>query len=110
MERFQALADELERSMRVEWCAGPEDELAGARRFDDLYDLACWLAAARVYIGNDSGPTHLAAAAGTPVVALFGPSDPAVWAPRGPRVAVAKAGSLDEISVSQIVRLVRDVL
>ena len=38
--------------------------------------------------GNDSGITHLAAAVGTRVVAMFGPTDPAVWAPRGPNVEV----------------------
>jgi heptosyltransferase-3 len=72
----------------VAWCAGPEDDLPGARRFDDLYELARWLAAASLYIGNDSGITHLAAAAGAPVIAIFGPTDPALWAPRGPRVRV----------------------
>ena len=88
---------------------GPrEDELPGARRFDDLHDLACWLAGARVYIGNDSGPTHLAAAVGTPVVALFGPSDPAVWAPRGPRVRVAAAPTLEAIEVTEVENLVWD--
>jgi ADP-heptose:LPS heptosyltransferase len=61
-------------------------------RFDDLYELACWLAGASLYVGNDSGITHLAAAAGAPVVALFGPTDPAVWAPRGPRVRVVATG------------------
>jgi len=106
LERFQELARRLARHMPVEWCAGPEDELPGARRFGDLYELACWLAAARIYIGNDSGPTHLAAAVGTPVVALFGPSDPAVWAPRGPRVAVAAAPVLDAITVEQAAGLV----
>src|SRR5674476_1158977 len=55
--------------------------LPGAVRIDDLYELACWLAKARVFIGNDSGITHLAAAVGTPVLALFGPTDPEVWAP-----------------------------
>ena len=59
-------------------------------RIADLYDLACWLASARLYIGNDSGITHLAAAAGAPVLALFGPTDPAVWAPRGPNVRVGR--------------------
>jgi hypothetical protein len=54
----------------------------------DLYRLACRLAESRLYIGNDSGITHLAAAAGAPVIALFGPSDPAVWAPRGHCVKV----------------------
>ncbi len=47
-----------------------------------------WLARASLYIGNDSGITHLAAAVGTPVLAMFGPTDPAVWAPRGPNVRV----------------------
>ena len=76
--------------MPVHWCSGPEDPpLPEAVRFDNLYDLACWLARARLYVGNDSGITHLAAAVGTPVLALFGPSDPAVWAPRGPNVRVA---------------------
>jgi len=110
LECFQELAQRLARRMPVEWCAGPEDELSGARRFEDLYDLACWLATARIYIGNDSGPTHLAAAVGTPVVALFGPSDPAVWAPRGPRVAVAAAPALDTITVERVAGLVRTML
>jgi heptosyltransferase-3 len=110
LERFQELARRLARGMPVAWCAGPEDDLPGARRFDDLYDLACWLATARIYIGNDSGPTHLAAAVGTPVVALFGPSDPAVWAPRGPHVAVAAATELESISVDQVASLVRNTL
>ena len=72
----------------VRWCAGPEEALPDAVRFDDLYELALWLASARLYIGNDSGITHLAAAVGAPVVAIFGPSDPAVWGPRGDRVRV----------------------
>jgi ADP-heptose:LPS heptosyltransferase len=77
--------------MPVRWCSGPEDPpLPDAVRIDDLYDLASWLARARLYVGNDSGITHLAAAVGTPVLALFGPSDPWVWGPRGPHVRIAK--------------------
>jgi hypothetical protein len=86
LERYRELARHLDGP--VYWCAGPEESLDGAVRFEDLYDLACWLAAARLYIGNDSGITHLAAAVGTPVIALFGPSDPALWAPRGDHVQV----------------------
>jgi len=41
-----------------------------------------------VYLGNDSGLSHLAAATGARAVVLFGPSDPAEWAPRGERVQV----------------------
>src|SRR5262249_32701228 len=91
IEKYRALASKLERVMPVRWCAGPEDpQLEQAVRIDDPYELACWLAQARLYIGNDSGVTHLAAAVGTPVLALFGPTDPAVWAPRGPNVRVAR--------------------
>ena len=94
LENFRRFAHELERTMPVRWCAGPDDPpLEGAVRIDDLYDLARWLASARLYIGNDSGITHLAAAVGTPVLALFGPTNPNVWAPRGPNVRVVRWGS-----------------
>jgi heptosyltransferase-3 len=91
LEKFRELARQLEAEMPVRWCAGPEDPpLEGAVRIDDLYELARWLAGARMYVGNDSGITHLAAAVGTPVLALFGPTDPEVWAPRGANVTVGR--------------------
>jgi len=86
-DKFRSLAERLARLMPVRWCAGDDDPpLPEAVRFADLYDLACWLAKARLYIGNDSGITHLAAAAGTPTLAIFVSTDPAVWAPRGAHV------------------------
>jgi ADP-heptose:LPS heptosyltransferase len=106
LERFRALASEL--PLPARFCAGPEEPLDGAVKIDDLYELACWLATARAFIGNDSGITHLAAAAGTPAVVLFGPTDPAVWAPRN--AAVVKGDSMEAISVSQVAREVRDLL
>jgi len=87
-EKFRAVAGLL--PMPVYWSAGPEETLTGATRFEDLGELSRWLAGARVFLGNDSGIAHLAAACGVPVVALFGPTDPRVWAPRGPRVQVAQ--------------------
>ncbi|MGA2038817.1 MAG: glycosyltransferase family 9 protein [Bryobacteraceae bacterium] len=94
LEKFRQLARGLERRMPVRWCAGAEDpQLPEAHRLDDLYQLACWLAQASLYIGNDSGITHLAAAVGTPVLAIFGPTDPAVWAPRGEHVRIARWGN-----------------
>jgi ADP-heptose:LPS heptosyltransferase len=51
-----------------------------------LISLAGLLNRSRVYLGNDSGITHLAASLGLPTVALFGPTDPAVWGPRGAAV------------------------
>ncbi|HSE95533.1 MAG TPA: glycosyltransferase family 9 protein, partial [Methylomirabilota bacterium] len=75
------------------------DTLQRAGALDDTHvlpdptlpQLAALLAAARGYVGNDSGPTHLAAAVGCPTLALFGPSDPGVWAPHGAHVRVLAA-------------------
>ncbi len=103
IERFRELAQRL--PFPVQWCAGPEEVLDGAVRIESLWDLACWLATARVYVGNDSGITHLAAAVGTPVVAIFGPSDPAIWGPRGERVEIVR-GALEEINVNAVLRAV----
>lgn len=80
---FQEAARLLTPHIEVNWCTGPEEPLDGAHRFSRLADLASFLAGAAVYVGNDSGPSHLAAAVGTPAVALFGPTDPRIWAPRG---------------------------
>lgn len=49
----------------------------------DPVELAALAARARVVVANDSGPMHLAAAVGTPVVAIFGPTDPGRTGPRG---------------------------
>jgi heptosyltransferase-3 len=95
LENFRAIAKNL--GIPVRWCAGPEEELKGAVRFADLYQLACWLSRARVYIGNDSGISHLAAAVGTPVVTIFASTDPSVWAPRGSNVAVLKNPEIAEV-------------
>jgi Glycosyltransferase family 9 (heptosyltransferase) len=91
---------------RVTWCVGPaererlsDDDLArlveaagdGANPIlecNSLVDLARRLAAARLYMGNDSGITHLAAALGVPTVAVFRCTDPVIWAPQGDHVTV----------------------
>jgi heptosyltransferase-1 len=61
------------------------DAADGAARLapptDDLVDLAALLACAPMFIGNDSGPLHLASLLGTPVVQILGPSDPVENAP-----------------------------
>lgn len=80
---FEQYAARLSKYMPVHWLAGPEEDLSGAVRIPDLYNLACWLAGAKVYVGNDSGISHLAAAVGTPTLALFSTTEPMEWAPRG---------------------------
>jgi heptosyltransferase-3 len=44
-------------------------------------ELSALIGAARAYIGPDTAITHLAAATGTPTVALYGPTDPRIWGP-----------------------------
>ncbi len=56
----------------------------------DLAGLAALVSRANLYIGNDSGVTHMAAALGIPTVALFGPSDVQRWRPQGKQVFVLK--------------------
>jgi heptosyltransferase-2 len=62
------------------------------------------VAQAGVHVGNDSGLTHVAAAWGAPTIALFGPTDPAVWAPVGPQVGVVRAsdGRMESIEVADV--------
>ncbi|MEW6356165.1 MAG: glycosyltransferase family 9 protein [Planctomycetota bacterium] len=52
--------------------------------------LAAILSKCRAYLGNDSGITHIAAAVGTPTIAIFGPTDPDVWGPRGESVTIIR--------------------
>lgn len=49
-------------------------------------EVGALLSPCRLYVGNDSGVSHLAAALGVPTVAVFGATNPAVWAPLGPKV------------------------
>lgn len=66
-------------------------------RIDNLMCLAAVLKRCDLYVGNDSGIAHLAAASGTPTLAIFTATDPAVWAPRGPQAHVLVRPSVDEV-------------
>ena len=101
---WRALADALaKRGLTVIATGGPAE--AERRYLDEVWDgvnvtrrdgqltwpqLAGLLAQARVYVGPDTSVTHLAAAAGCPSVALYGPTDPRLWGPW-------PVGGLDEI-------------
>jgi heptosyltransferase III len=102
-ERFARLGDALTgRGHIVVLIAGPADEEAISEtlqaaaiafpvvRERSIRGLAALLSEGTIFVGNDSGVTHLAAAAGTPTVALFGPTDPESWRPLG-KVSVVQA-------------------
>jgi ADP-heptose:LPS heptosyltransferase len=58
-------------------------------------ELAGVLSQIELFLGHDSGVTHLAAMLGTPTVALFGPTEPARWGPRGAAVSVVQGKPCD---------------
>ena len=70
-----------------------------------LPTLAALLGGCAAYYGHDTGISHLAAATGVPSTLLFGPTDPAVWAPQGAQVRVLAApeGELARIEVGAVV-------
>jgi ADP-heptose:LPS heptosyltransferase len=75
-------------------------DLSGRTAFGELVGLA---RAARRTIGNDTGPMHLAVAAGSPATVLFSSaSDPALTAPRGEDVIVLRRDALGDLSVDEV--------
>jgi heptosyltransferase III len=66
----------------------------------DLPDLCRALNECAVFIGHDTGVTHLAAAVGTPTVALFGPTNPHLWAPLGEHVSIVRGPDTLMTSIS----------
>ena len=87
-ESFIAVAGHLREKAGLEpvFLAGPSDDPGAFAGFHvvrnaPLAEVKSLLAGAQLFVGNDSGPAHVAAAFGVPVVVLFGPSDPVNWAP-----------------------------
>jgi len=83
--------------------AGPVmDAVPASRRIalvgEDLLTVFAVLRGASLFIGNDSGLMHMAAAAGVPTLGLFGPTDDRLYGPWGPACAVARA----EESVAEV--------
>lgn len=73
-----------------------------------LRELVPLLAQCRFFLGHDSGISHLAAACGVPSLLLFGPTDPATWAPPGPHVRVLTRGpTLESISLADVAAALR---
>ncbi len=97
-DRFARIAETLTRDidLRVIALEGPADEEAAGEMLKEskekirivkdlpVLDVAFMMSRAKLFIGNDSGISHLAAALGIPSVVVFGPTDPGVWGPRQP--------------------------
>jgi heptosyltransferase-3 len=84
------------------------DDLAPFRDFRTipgapLSEIKRLLASASLFVGNDSGPAHMAAAFGLPVIVIFGASDPAIWGPWHTTSEVLMSGSgIEGVEVSQV--------
>jgi ADP-heptose:LPS heptosyltransferase len=104
-DRFAAALDVLAEEASVLWTWGPGERDAVAacrdrmRRRSVLAPATGWqalgalLKRCAVWIGNDSGPKHLAVALGVPTVTVFGPTHPRTWhPPRGPHIALLAEG------------------
>ena len=110
-EGFLAAAEHLHRSFELEpvFIAGPGEDLSAFRRWETvrgapLDEIKSLIAGASVFLGNDSGPAHMAAAFGIPVVVIFGASDPLVWAPwRTQAEVLAGAGGITSVGVRQVI-------
>ena len=115
LERFVECAERLAGGAPWLFIAGPaEADLAPleggvlAREWP-LRALGAALSRSGIFVGNDAGVSHLAAAAGAPTLALFGPTNPALWAPGGRRVTTlrARGGSLAALEVDEVIAAAR---
>jgi heptosyltransferase III len=110
-ERFLAVAHHLrtEHGLDPIFVAGPQDNLDAFSGFETvvgapLEETKSLLSGASLFVGNDSGPAHMAAAFGVPVIVMFGPSDSVVWAPWQveSKLLVGQGGSIGSIEVLQV--------
>lgn len=82
----------------------------------DLPEVAAVLARAAMFIGNDSGLMHLAAAAGAPTLGLFGPTPSDEYGPAGPKAQAVLAdgppgqGAMEDLPLSRVSDAARDLL
>lgn len=113
-ERFVALGRYLREKHGLEAViiGGRGDDYAPFAEFEclrgaPLREVKTLLAGARLFIGNDSGPAHMAAAFGLPVVVLYGSSDATVWAPWRTQSEIITAGEgLANVPLERVVTAV----
>jgi len=111
-ESFAEVARFVSQSLQLEpvFIGGPGEDLSAFAQWRTvigapLREIAQLMRDASLFIGNDSGPAHVAAAFGLPLVALFGPSDSEIWAPWRTVGKVLKAnGPIASIPVSDVLR------
>ncbi len=108
-DRFAAVAEHLcQTGLEPVVIGGPADDLSAFAAFRTLSgaplsEIKQLLAGASLFVGNDSGPAHMAAAFGLPVVVIFAASDPAIWRPwRTASEVIVAPGEIGRVNTSQI--------
>lgn len=82
----------------------PADRLIDGFAIGDLLTVAAAIARADLFIGNDSGLMHIAAATGAPTLGLFGPSDDRRYAPWGARAALVRSAEPHDLLIRRVER------
>jgi heptosyltransferase III len=113
---FLAVARHLQERLEPVFIGGPGEDLSAFAEFttaagNSLAETKSLLAGASFFVGNDSGPAHMAAAFGLPAVVLYGTSDPVVWAPwrTAARTFVSPQG-LARIATDQVIEAIDGLL
>jgi len=106
---FLAVAEHLRRTgIEPVFIGAQNDDLARFAAYRvvkgaTLSEVKSLLVSAALFVGNDSGPAHMAAALGLPVVVLFGASDPAIWGPwRTAAEIVTAPGGIARVETAQV--------
>jgi ADP-heptose:LPS heptosyltransferase len=109
--RFSAVAASLD--LKPIFIGTSSDDFEPFSRFSchrgSLTQTKQLLSGASLFIGNDSGPAHMAAAFGVPSVVLFGPSDEVVWAPWKTDSQVLKRVPLTDLKVEEVMSAISRV-
>jgi ADP-heptose:LPS heptosyltransferase len=108
--RFVSIARRLRDEMHITpvFLGADSDDFAALSEFKSLRGAPLphvkeLLSGAQLFVGNDSGPAHMAAASQLPVVVLFGASDPVIWAPWRTRAEILSSpGGLGEIAEDEV--------
>jgi heptosyltransferase-3 len=95
---------------RERWSPDVIAKLGPLKQPATCLDLMAELLPACAFIGNDSGPGHLAAILGVPTLALFGPKNPSTWRPLGPSVITLRGEPLETLKVEAVEEAVKSLL
>jgi lipopolysaccharide heptosyltransferase II len=82
--------DEVSIAAELERLADRGEQVLNVAGKTAVHESAALIRRCDLFVGNDSGPMHIAAAVGTPVVAIFGPSNQQVWGPYTPPGEVSR--------------------